>query len=140
MKRLAFVLFCISWLACGQAWAAQNGSSQNIKRFYYAWMNGNMLYADCEKWETEMSIVGTNAAADADAPYALQAATCYGYVLGVVDSMAVGEGFDPDLHTDPSQFIDAVFNYLKNHPGIRQRAGYFLARDALIEAFPARGN
>lgn len=68
----------------------------------------------------------------------LYAGKCWGYVLGVEDSIPQGEGFDPAPNVLGSQYVDVVFKHLQDHPEQRQYAGYALVRTALTEAFPTR--
>jgi Rap1a immunity proteins len=63
---------------------------------------------------------------------------CLGYIAAAVDSIPVGEGFDPPVNVRLNQYMDVVLLYLHNNPDKRHEAAYYLVRVALSNAFPTR--
>jgi hypothetical protein len=106
-------------------------------KFYHKLEDGNQLYSDCQAWHRNMVLSGHRITFATNNPQGLYGAgACWGYVLGVVDSIPTGEGFEPASTVRASQYIDVVTDYLRDHPELRDRPAYLLAREALSKAFP----
>jgi Rap1a immunity proteins len=120
---------------------AQTTSTWQSKR-YHSLMDGNQLYAECQQWQKDVttSADGRIIIAGKTERDLYDSGTCYGYILGVVDSIPADEGFDPDPNVLGSQYIDVVIAYLRNHPQSRNYSAYGLTREALTEAFHQRAN
>ena len=106
---------------------------------HYVLEDGNQLYSDCQSWHRNTVTSGDRIfPSGRNLSEIYTAGACWGYILGVVDSIPASEGFDPAPSVRVTQYIDAVTDYLKSHPQLRDRPAYGLARDALTEAFPPR--
>jgi hypothetical protein len=128
---LALVL--VVWASSAQqppAWATKN---------YHVLVDGNELYSRCQTSEKVVRLSGDQVQVDTAAGMDLfYAGRCWGYIMGVVDSIPAGEDFDPDPGVRASQEVDVVLAYLRSHPESRHLPAYALVRYALTEAFPAR--
>ena len=120
---------------------AQTDSTWETKG-YHSLLTGNELYADCQEWERDTSVSGESSIMlkKGGPSGILQAGRCSGYIMGVVDSIPAGEGFDPDPDVRMTQYVDVVFAYLRDHPELRHLSAYRLARKAVTDAFPKRKN
>ena len=106
---------------------------------YHVLVDGNQLYADCQVAEKTVRKTGKDIETDSNAGNDLFAAgRCWGYIMGVVDSIPAGEGFEPDAEVKGSQYVDVVLAYLRDHPESRHQPAHFLTRYALTQAFPAK--
>jgi hypothetical protein len=100
--------------------ARQTGPEWKTK-LHHELVDGNQLYADCQEWQKGFSMSddhmltpNPNSGADFFA-----AGRCWGYVLGIVDSIPAGEGFEPDEGVRASQYVDVVVRHLRGRPELR---------------------
>jgi hypothetical protein len=107
---------------------------------YHSLLDGNELYASCQEWERNVTVSAGNQFMVKPGAKLLDAGTCFGYIVGIVDSIPAREGFDPGPDVRGSQCIDVVLKYLRDHPELRHLPAYALTREALTEAFPQRSN
>ena len=105
-------------------------------------MDGNVLDADCQQWERGFTVSpdGQIASTPHSGANFYEAGKCFGYILGIVDSIPAGEGFDPDPRVRASQHIDVVLRYLRDNPELRHLPAHQLVRQALTDAFPKRSD
>ena len=90
-------LAIVALLLLGAVSLAQE-SSWNTKA-YHMLLDGNRLYTDCQSAEKNVRMAGEHAQVrtEAGSDDLFLAGLCWGYVTAVVDSIPVGEGFEPDL-------------------------------------------
>jgi Rap1a immunity proteins len=102
-------------------------------------MDGNALYAVCQKAERAITFSGEHIENSTQVPRdAYITGKCLGYIIAVVDSIPAGEGFDPAENVRLSQYTDVVLRYLRDNPDKRQQPAYYLVRVAITKAFPGR--
>ncbi len=101
--------------------------------------DGNELYSWCQAYKDAVKtkddgfyLQSTNVSTGFDA------GRCTGYVRGVVDSLPAGGGFSPGPNVRLTQYVDVVFQYLEEHPELRDKHARILAEDALSRAFPKK--
>jgi hypothetical protein len=102
-------------------------------------MDGNALYAVCQKAERAITFAGERMEISNPGP---KGRVCNREVPGLhnrsVDSIPAGEGFDPAENVRLSQYTDVVLRYLRDNPDKRQQPAYYLVRVSITNAFPAR--
>jgi hypothetical protein len=135
--KLRFLLGIIAFLSAVLIYSAQTIPIWKTKG-YHSLLSGNELYSDCQEWERNTSVSADNRIMikTGNASAILQAGECHGYIMGIVDSIPAGEGFNPAPDVLMNQYVDVVYKYLLDHPELRHLTAYELARTALTEAFP----
>jgi hypothetical protein len=137
MMRISLAV--VALLLLGVVSLAQESPSWATKR-HHSSVDGNQLYSECQSAEENVRTTGDTLEfrTSGSGKELVPAGMCWGYVLGVMDSIPEGEGFDPDPGVRGSQYVDVVLAYLRNHPERRNLPAYGLIRHALADAFPSK--
>jgi hypothetical protein len=101
--------------------------------------DGNQLLAWCNAAQKAIEVNDRGFSVKTrDGAKAFAAGRCYGFIIGVVQTMPAGEDFSPGPTVRTSQYLDVVTAYLKANPHIRDNGAASLTESALVEAFPKK--
>jgi len=126
-KHLAFcVVATMLTLIPTSAIERNNGAAQSIRETHMIYTDGNKLYSDCQAVEKSQGdlIDDTFAAGE-----------CFGYITAIAESIPMDNFFNPAPSVKQRQYVDVVYNYLRDHPEKRNEDAFFLTRNALVSAF-----
>lgn len=107
------------------------------------YMSGELLTKHCRAYLSMRQSSNPDFATSGGQAYS--AGTCYAFVVGVQDALGF-RGFEGDYMppfcipegANAHSMAEVVARYLNQHPEKRDKAGYFLTREALAEGFPCK--